>query len=49
VFTFVALMAATIALLSSTLAVRLSASSPTSNSAWMKPSGCVHCFFVSRV
>src|SRR4029453_10678951 len=28
---------------------RLRASRPTSNSAWMKPSGCVHCFLVSRV
>src|SRR5207237_10543155 len=44
-----ALIAATIAPLASRLCARLSASRPTSNNAWMKPSGCVHCFFVSRV
>ena len=43
------MIAATIAPLSSRLCARLSASRPTSNNAWMKPSGCVHCFFVSRV
>src|SRR5215468_4016845 len=49
VFRFVALMADTMAVLSSRLDARLRASSPTSNSAWMNPSGCVHCFFVARV
>src|SRR4029453_4814397 len=46
---FVVRMAVTIALLSSTDVVRLSTSTATSNRAWVKPSGCVHCFFVSFV
>src|SRR5262249_34309938 len=49
VLRFAALMATTIALLSSMLLARLHESSPISNKAWMKPRGCVHSFFVSRV
>ena len=49
VFRFVALIAAMIAALSSTLVERLSESKPTSNRPWTKPSGCVHCFLVSCV
>jgi len=49
VLRLVALIAATTALLSSSDAARLRTSTATSNSAWVKPSGCVHCFLVSLV
>ena len=45
----VALIASRMAALSSMFVVRLSASMATSNRAWAKPIGCVHCFFVAVV
>ena len=46
---FVAAIAATFAFALSTSADRLRTSLATSNSEWMKPIGCVHCFFVAAV
>src|SRR5262249_59603599 len=43
VSSFVAAIAATTALLSPTSPERLATSTASSNSAWMKPIGCVHC------
>src|SRR5438552_1073481 len=49
VFLVVALMASRSASRSPALPERERASKATSNSAWMKPMGCVHCFFVAFV